>query len=62
MSDDRTPPFKFWLLDEIWDQLGSLDGAELDGYLADLGLKPNDLLADYSKAMEATLALRCGDG
>jgi hypothetical protein len=44
------------LLDEIWDEIGSLKGAELDDYLARLGLAPNDLLQDYSNAMEAASA------
>jgi hypothetical protein len=56
MSDDDTPPLRIRLLDEIWDEIGSLEGAELDEYLAGLGLAPHDLLQDYSKAMEAASA------
>jgi hypothetical protein len=56
MSDDRTPPLKFRLLDEIWDEIGSLEGVELDEYLVGLGLAPEDLLQDYSKAMDAASA------
>jgi hypothetical protein len=51
MSDDRTLPLRLRLLDEIWDEIGSLEGAELDEYLASLGLPPDELLQTYSKAM-----------
>jgi hypothetical protein len=56
MTDDRTSPLKLRLLDEIWDEIASLEGAELDEYLAGLGLAPDDLLRDYSKAMGAAAA------
>lgn len=56
MSDNRAAPLRLRLLDEIWDEIGSLEGAELDEYLAGLGLAPDDLLLTYSKAMAAAAA------
>lgn len=47
MGDDRM----LRLLDEIWDELGSLEGVELDEYLASLGLSADELLRAYLRAM-----------
>jgi hypothetical protein len=56
MSDDRSLHLKRQLIDEIWEEIGSLKGKELDVYLASIGLTPEDLLRDYSKAMNAAIA------
>ena len=42
MSDDRSLHLKRQLLDEIWEEIGSLEGNELDEYLASIGLAPDD--------------------
>lgn len=56
MSDDRNLLSKQELLDEIWEEIGSLEGQELDKYLASLGLAPDDLLKGYAKALDAACA------
>jgi hypothetical protein len=56
MSEDRSLDLKRQLIDEIWEEISSLKGKELDEYLAGIGLSPEDLLRDYSKAMDAAIA------
>jgi hypothetical protein len=56
MSDDRSLYLKRQLFDEIWEEIGSLNGEELDDYLASIGLNSEDLLRDYSRAMNAAIA------
>ena len=56
MSDDRSLHIKRQLLDEIWEEIGSLKGKELDEYLVSIGLNPQELLMDYSKAGAAATA------
>jgi hypothetical protein len=56
MSDDRIPPLKRRLFDEIWEEISSLQGKELDAYLAEIGLAPEKLLLDYAKAMDGVFA------
>jgi hypothetical protein len=56
MSNDRSLDLRRQLIDEIWDEIGSLKGKELDDYLVSIGLSPEDLLQDYSKAMDAAIA------
>lgn len=56
MSDDRNLHLKRQLLDEIWEELSSMKGNELDDYLASMGLNPDGLLRDYSKAMNSAIA------
>ena len=52
MSDDRDRLFKQQLIDDVWDELISLKGKELDEYIESLGLAPNDLLRKYEKALD----------
>jgi hypothetical protein len=56
MSDDRSLHLKQHLFAEIWEEISSLQGKELDDYLASIGLSPDDLLRDYSKAVDAVTA------
>ena len=56
MSEDRSLLFKRQLLDDIWDEISSLKGKELDEYLVSLGLSPNDLLQKYAGALDAACA------
>jgi hypothetical protein len=56
MSDDRSLHLKQQLFAEIWEEISSLQGKELDDYLASIGLSPDDLLRDYSKAVDAMIA------
>jgi hypothetical protein len=53
MSDDRSLQLKLQLLDEIWEEISSLEGTELDDYLASIGLAPDSLVHDYAKAFDA---------
>jgi hypothetical protein len=54
MSEDRSLLFKRQLLDDVWEEIASLKGKELDDYLVSLGLSPDDLLQKYEKALVAT--------
>ena len=56
MSDDRGLQLKRQLLDEIWEEIGSLEGKELDEYLISVGLTPDALLQGYSKVLNAACA------
>ena len=56
MSDDRSLDGRKRMIDEIWEEIASLKGRELDDYIASLGLSPDDLLRDYSAAMDAAVA------
>jgi hypothetical protein len=56
MSDDRSLDMRRQLIDEIWEEIASLKGKELDEYLAGIGLSPEDLLRDYSRAMDTAIA------
>lgn len=56
MSDDHSLDLKQQLIDEVWEEIASLKGKELDEYLAGIGLRPEDLLRDYSNAMNAAIA------
>ena len=48
-SEDRLDPRR-QMLDEIWEELDSLSGGELDAYLASLDLDTKGLLSDFAKA------------
>lgn len=56
MSDPRIPPLKERLLDEIWGEMSSLKGNDLDLYLRDIGLNPDELLEANSKALNNALS------
>ncbi len=56
MTDDRSLELRKQLIDEIWDEIASLKGKELDNYLASIGLSPQDLLRDYSRARDTAIA------
>lgn len=56
MSDDHSLHLKRQLLDEIWEEIGSLQGKDLDDYLAGIGLNRQDLLKQYSNAVSAAIA------
>jgi hypothetical protein len=56
MSDDRNFHPKQQLFNEIWDEISSMKGNELDDYLVSIGFDPGGLLRDYSKAMNSAIA------
>jgi hypothetical protein len=58
MTDDRSLHLNQQLLDEIWEEIGSLEGKELDEYLASIGLAPDRLLQDFAEALNAACAAR----
>jgi hypothetical protein len=51
MSEDRNLHFREQMYAEIWEEIASLKGKELDDYLVSLGLSPGDLLQDHAKAL-----------
>lgn len=42
-------------LSEIWDEISSLEGDELDAFLRDLGLDPAELVQHYSETVASAL-------
>jgi hypothetical protein len=58
MTDDRSLHLKRQLLDDIWEEIGSLEGDELNEYLVSIGLAPDGLLQDYAEALNAALSAR----
>ena len=53
MSEDRDLLFKQQMYAEMWDEIASLNGKELDEYLTSVGLLPGDLLKGHEKALAA---------
>lgn len=56
MSDDRNLHPKQQLFKEIWDEISSMKGNELDDYLVSIGLDPGDLLQNFSKSLNSAIA------
>jgi len=56
MSGDRSADLRKQLADEVWEELSSLRGQELDDFLAAIGLKSEELLDAFSKAKAAAVA------
>ncbi len=56
MSNDRNLLSNQQLLDDFWEELESLEGVELDEYLASLDLMPAALLQVYAKALASACA------
>jgi hypothetical protein len=56
MTEDRNLHLTRDLLDEIWEEISSLEGKELDDYLASVGLAPDKLLQGYAEAVAAACA------
>ena len=52
MMPDRESSLREELLDEITENLRLLKGAELDAYLLELGLDPDDLLASFDDVFQ----------
>lgn len=52
MSEDRNLLFRQQMYAEMWEEIASLRGKELDDYLASLGLTSADLLKDHANAFE----------
>jgi hypothetical protein len=53
METDREPSFREELLQEIQQEILSLEGSELDEYLIALGMDPNDLLESFNAVFQA---------
>ncbi|MGE3968308.1 MAG: hypothetical protein AB7F08_08705 [Dongiaceae bacterium] len=53
MSDDRILHPRRKLLEEIWEELASLRGIELDEYLASIGMTSEGLMQHYANALNA---------
>jgi hypothetical protein len=56
MTDDRSVRVRRQLLEEVWEEIGSLEGKELDEYLARIGLASDALLQAYAEALKAACA------
>jgi hypothetical protein len=52
METDRESSLRQELLDDILESLRSLKGAELDAYLLELGLDPDDLLVSFDAVFQ----------
>jgi hypothetical protein len=55
MAEDRKLRFKEQLLDEIWQEIGSLKGEALDRHLSEIGLDPGAALRKYANTMDAAV-------
>ena len=53
METDRELSFREELLEEIQQEILSLDGSELDEYLIALGMDPNDRLESFDPVFQA---------
>jgi hypothetical protein len=53
METDRELSFREELLEEIQQEILSLEGSELDEYLIALGMDPNDLLESFDAVFQA---------
>ncbi len=56
MSGDRKSDPRKQLSAEIWEELSSLSGKELDDYLTSIGLEPNALVRAYSNGVRSAVA------
>jgi hypothetical protein len=56
MSNNRRSDLRNELSDEVWEELTSLEGNELDEYLASLALDSDALLKSYSNALASARA------
>lgn len=56
MNNDRSFDPRRQLSEEIWDELSSLKGKELDEYLTTIGLDPGELLRSYSSVVRSAVA------
>jgi hypothetical protein len=55
MAEDRKLLFKEQLLDEIWQEISSLKGEDLDRHLSEIGLDPDAALQQYAKTVDAAV-------
>jgi hypothetical protein len=55
MAEDRKLLFKEQLLDEIWQEISSLKGDDLDRQLSEIGLDPDVALQQYASTVDAAL-------
>jgi hypothetical protein len=55
MATDRKLLFKEQLLDEIWQEISSLSGEDLDRHLSEIGLDPNAVLQQYANTLDAAV-------
>lgn len=53
MSNDRDLLLKEQLLSEIWDEVSSLKGRELNEFLNEIGLNSEPLLLHYANSVDA---------
>lgn len=56
MSNDRRVQLKAQMLDEAVEQIESLHGADLEKYLLDIGMNPDDLVQQYKNTLDRVLA------
>jgi hypothetical protein len=59
MTDEQKLSFRERVLSEIWDEMSLLEGHELDMFLREVGLEPDELLHHYEQCVDgAALALK----
>jgi len=56
MSGDRNSDPRKQLGEDIWEELSSLSGKDLDDYLTSIGLVPNALIGAYSGGIRSAVA------
>jgi hypothetical protein len=54
MTEEQKLPFRERVLSEIWDEMSSLEGHELDLFLREVGLDPDELLHHYEQSVDGT--------
>lgn len=57
MSNNRSKNFSQVVFDDIWEELSSLQGDELDAFLVNVGLSPSALLEDYERSLAAAMTV-----
>jgi hypothetical protein len=53
MSNNRSNKFSHNVFDDIWEELSSVEGDELDALLVSVGLNSSALLGDYERSLTA---------
>jgi hypothetical protein len=55
MSNNRSKNFNEVVFEDIWEELSSLEGEELDAFLINAGLNPNELLAGFERSLAGAM-------
>lgn len=55
MSNNRSNKFSHNVFDDIWEELSSVEGDELDALLVSVGLNSSALLGDYERSLAGAM-------